>query len=875
MDFSNDIGESLDYQANGGKAEAYRDEDTGAFKLRPQQVRVGDTGMDLQPPLRRPMRQAEAQTLDETIDDIIPTAVGLAGGATAATLGTLQDIAGFIYGAGKAMTAEEGQRMETFLNTAQEVSDKYGSGAVRGFIIDQAQEAGLDEGQMQVLDEAITVGEFGGIGGLVKGAVTKAPQVLSGAGDIIESAGDAAKARMAEGGATLTSGVNPDPAIAAVGSAVKAMRKKNVGFTDNPISIDLPEIDPDFLVGKKIFPIQADLTKAGGSFTGIDSSKIDAIPLQGGPDFPLLQTSADGKVVWAVDAKGMSSKKLNKDAEYAIVVAMSPKAHQTNATVVKSLTDNLLAYVADGRIDPADVAVIDDKIRQPSSDPTLKNMPNFPGLNSPSAAEWMRNASFDERKRIATVISQPGVQDLGAPNVQRILDETSEGAYTGYNLNDSIMVIKIDKEAGMVELGKEPGTTKHHSYQYGLKGEPVGRLSMVNVENLFPDWFKKMGPIWEQKQKAYEAGETKLPPNPRRSFQMNLPVETITQKKADKIKRVKVQSIKSPLQAKLTMDMMDGNWSTSDDFLTAGGTNALEWVKEARASKEGITLSIPKDDKTGARLTDKEAAAKISKDIKSGDLKLYKLGKNSRTFFGLHKNYNYDEVYEGWTPTPGGPEIGNDEIALVSVLSNDRAANGIGKATVLKAIEEGATVLDCFEVKSGKYPDGFLTTFYGMFDFVEAGRVKFDPQYYTSQELADLEKVWSDRGWKQGDPYPDVVIMKYTGDENARPNATKRFVTEGGFGSGANQAGGTFGSSASNVRGATDQAVGEGAVPSGSDTGRRADRDIRAGGQRATTDRLASVAQEILSLSDEQIQNLGLDAKTLARLRAQYQSGGN
>ena len=689
MDFSNDIGESLDYQANGGKAEAYRDEDTGAFKLRPQQVRVGDTGMDLQPPLRRPMRQAEAQTLDETIDDIIPTAVGLAGGATAATLGTLQDIAGFIYGAGKAMTAEEGQRMETFLNTAQEVSDKYGSGAVRGFIIDQAQEAGLDEGQMQVLDEAITVGEFGGIGGLVKGAVTKAPQVLSGAGDIIESAGDAAKARMAEGGATLTSGVNPDPAIAAVGSAVKAMRKKNVGFTDNPISIDLPEIDPDFLVGKKIFPIQADLTKAGGSFTGIDSSKIDAIPLQGGPDFPLLQTSADGKVVWAVDAKGMSSKKLNKDAEYAIVVAMSPKAHQTNATVVKSLTDNLLAYVADGRIDPADVAVIDDKIRQPSSDPTLKNMPNFPGLNSPSAAEWMRNASFDERKRIATVISQPGVQDLGAPNVQRILDETSEGAYTGYNLNDSIMVIKIDKEAGMVELGKEPGTTKHHSYQYGLKGEPVGRLSMVNVENLFPDWFKKMGPIWEQKQKAYEAGETKLPPNPRRSFQMNLPVETITQKKADKIKRVKVQSIKSPLQAKLTMDMMDGNWSTSDDFLTAGGTNALEWVKEARASKEGITLSIPKDDKTGARLTDKEAAAKISKDIKSGDLKLYKLGKNSRTFFGLHKNYNYDEVYEGWTPTPGGPEIGNDEIALVSVLSNDRAANGIGKATVLKAIEEG------------------------------------------------------------------------------------------------------------------------------------------------------------------------------------------
>lgn len=234
MDFSKELGKSLVLMSSGSEGELYKDEETGAFLSRPKQVRMGATGFNLQPPIRREMRQAEGQTLDETLDDVVPTAVGLAGGATAATLGTIQDIAGFIYGAGKAMTAEEGQRMETFLTTAQDISDKYGSGAVRGFVMDKAKEAGLDEGQMQVLEEAFTVGEFGGVGGLAKGVVTKGPQVLSKIGDAVEGAGDAAKARMSEGGVTLNSGVDPDPLIAAAGDAVKAMRG-NVNYSSEKL----------------------------------------------------------------------------------------------------------------------------------------------------------------------------------------------------------------------------------------------------------------------------------------------------------------------------------------------------------------------------------------------------------------------------------------------------------------------------------------------------------------------------------------------------------------------------------------------------------------------------------------------------------------
>jgi len=239
MNLEKEIGNSLEFMTNGGTSEIHRSDD-GTIVARPTPVRMGATGMGLQPPIRRELSQAEPQTLEQTKKDIVPTLVGLPAGATAATLGTLQDIAGLIYGGAKAMGAEEGQKMQTFLDTAGEISDKYGSGAVKGYVRQKAEEAGLDDDQLKVLDEAMMAGEFGGIGGLAKAAVTKGPQALSKAGDMVEGAGDAAKARMAEGGVTLTSGVDPDPLIAAAGDAVKAMRDAPAYSSEKLISQRLP-----------------------------------------------------------------------------------------------------------------------------------------------------------------------------------------------------------------------------------------------------------------------------------------------------------------------------------------------------------------------------------------------------------------------------------------------------------------------------------------------------------------------------------------------------------------------------------------------------------------------------------------------------------
>lgn len=240
MNLEKELSTSLELMDMGIDAELHRGDD-GTVSVRPRQARMGATGFDLQVPLRQEMSQAEPQAPGQAMEELPAVVGGLAAGATSATVGLPGDIAALAAGAYNAIFPEGDEgRLEAFTNTLTEISDKYGSGAVKGFIQQQAEDAGLSDVQMQVLDEAMMVGEFGGIGGVAKAAVTKGPQILSKVGDVIEGAGDAAKVRMADadGSFTVGMGVDPDPAIAAAGDAVKAARAKKNIFVGSPKGID-------------------------------------------------------------------------------------------------------------------------------------------------------------------------------------------------------------------------------------------------------------------------------------------------------------------------------------------------------------------------------------------------------------------------------------------------------------------------------------------------------------------------------------------------------------------------------------------------------------------------------------------------------------
>ena len=139
---------------------------------------------------------------------------------------------------GAAMTTRK------MLQTVAANPGKYGAGigayyggASEAVQMDVEEASGRDIGAGEAAARMGIGTAVGGTAGAVlgKGAAELAPVIgeavgavgaptIRAVGDAIESAGDQAKARMSEGGTTLTSGVDPDPLIAAAGDAVKAMR---------------------------------------------------------------------------------------------------------------------------------------------------------------------------------------------------------------------------------------------------------------------------------------------------------------------------------------------------------------------------------------------------------------------------------------------------------------------------------------------------------------------------------------------------------------------------------------------------------------------------------------------------------------------------
>jgi len=205
------------YASKGRQIEAVKQED-GTFTA--QKVRMGATGLDLTLPS---MGQGEKQTIEQTKKEIGPSLAGVATGPAVGAAEVVDLGLGLVKGAYKAAfpDADEG-RFESFMQTlGDQFESGYGEGA-RSMILDIGRRAGYDEEQLKVMDEGITAGSFFGYGGAVKAA----PKAVSALGDAVEGAGDAAKARMADadGSVTLTSGVDPDPAIAAAGDAVAKFR---------------------------------------------------------------------------------------------------------------------------------------------------------------------------------------------------------------------------------------------------------------------------------------------------------------------------------------------------------------------------------------------------------------------------------------------------------------------------------------------------------------------------------------------------------------------------------------------------------------------------------------------------------------------------
>jgi hypothetical protein len=607
---------------------------------------------------------------------------------------------------------------------------------------------------------------------------------------------------------------------------------------------DVPTINPQDLVGKRVFPIFADLTKAGSAFTGIDASQV-AKPeqLYGGPGYPLLPESQEKGLAWAVEGKGRGSAKIRKDADYVVVSSMMPHSHQSNASFSNALMKNMDAYVRDKRLAPEDIQQIDDMIRRPTEQKELQGLQEFPGFAHPEAENFLRGISFEQRKRISNVLASKEAQNLGAPNIDKITRETLDPEFSGVPSRHGMFLLEIPKGSEDEQLVnfKAAGLPEHPSYQYGIKGRVVGKFHYpVAPEVLFKDWFDKAHVEASQKEKS----------NVRRAFDLAMPVGTVTQEIADMLPR-HPRDIQSGKAARLALNAFNDQWAHTDDPVNKGGIGAAEFSQALQNSDFSSTLS-------------QYSAEDINKMRKDKNFTGYKL-KDGEIYFGLKRNTNYADDY-GFEH----PELSPNETALVSVVNNEPGAKGIGGApVVLKAIQEGATALDCYAVPSQKHPEGFLPSFYSHFNFKELGRIPFDPQYVTQTQFDDMKHQWRKSGWDETMGMPSLVIMKWDGKDGDRSDAVRRFVSQSSE-SARPQSGGRDVRRASRaLEQGAGSAVGESRIGGQGDASPdrgpvRADRNAR------PADRFTRTLSELRSLSPEEARHFGLDPAEVEALRQQF-----
>lgn len=607
------------------------------------------------------------------------------------------------------------------------------------------------------------------------------------------------------------------------------------GYTPTKDVKNVPELTLRDLEGKKVFPILADLT-AVGLFDGIDSSAVVPVNMHGGPNFPAIPENRDAGVAWANEGKHLGTRKANllKETDgYAVVTAMSQDTHASNSTTVNAFVNTLAAYVRDGRVKPVGVKKADRAI--------LGLGLSLPSVADPEFGPAVRSARFQDRAAVVNQLSRAEFEDYGFPPARRVLDATRDPEFHGVDYGDALLVLKLDPEDTVVTLG-ENGTPTHPDYTYGIRGKIVGKLVRpLPAKLLFSEHYAA--------RRAAGAPESSDP----RSLAMKMPVATITPEKVQAAARLETTVARNAQQMRAALAAATGSWATTDLPVKEGGVGIADFVRALRENKSAPSLTP---------YTEEAVKAKV----KSGDMKVYKL-ENADIYFAL--------VLDG------------DKKVISSVVNNEPGARGVaGPAVLAKAIQEGATHLDCFAVSSQKYPKGFLPELYTIYGFVEDGRVDFSREFFDADwkavgenpdiKFADLLHLWQSEGWNPSSQKPQVTFMRLHQEltDNASRQQYHRRLLEAAADRMADRGRitrrGVQPDAQPNPAGAG--AGGAGGDNAGTNRGMAGDRGGLRSAAARSLDQFRDIVRDLARLTDEDAKLRGLNIDQLRELRQMLQT---
>jgi hypothetical protein len=170
--------------------------------------------------------------------------------------------------------------------------------------------------------------------------------------------------------------------------------------------------------------------------------------------------------------------------------------------------------------------------------------------------------------------------------------------------------------------------------------------------------------------------------------------------------------------------------------------------------KAGFREATPAEVKKA--ISENRAGATLSQysDAELAKINLYKLDvPGAEIYYGLKYNPPLDA---GSKPALDVVLVMNNSPELPGIAARKVLTDAIARWRLLGGADRFDLTLDAFDV------NGFLPKRYARHGFKEYDRVPYDAEAYPP--TPEMITGWKQDGWKEGDPYPDVVYMRYEDD---------------------------------------------------------------------------------------------------------------
>jgi hypothetical protein len=258
-------------------------------------------------------------------------------------------------------------------------------------------------------------------------------------------------------------------------------------------------IDIGALQGKTLIPAFGDRTYAGGALQGIGDVTFDQpVNMQGGNQFMRLQ----GEGIWASEKDPMTQKAkfadFLKDSEGEDVRLMYTSMGGQSGDFSMMMADATMGMVEQSKITKKAAKEYDKWVREGGTKDS-PNDPNWPGILSPDARDYLKNNMTGTNRRLLwQEMDKNKYQKDGFPNVGTIRAAITEpDLLTTPAFSSGRAIGTIDGPAVEVKPNKNANTSNqlvyspHETYSYQAAGDYQGGLdSDVPGEMVFRDFFQ-------------------------------------------------------------------------------------------------------------------------------------------------------------------------------------------------------------------------------------------------------------------------------------------------------------------------------------------------------------------------------------------------